>query len=60
MPIAIVEKRLSTADLLRREDHFKAQALPQVGHVLERFGIELVAEAGDEKLGLGHKQFGIR
>jgi hypothetical protein len=28
-----------------------------VGHVLERLGVELVAEAGDEKLGLGHMFF---
>ncbi len=51
---AVVEERLSAAGLFGREEQFHAQALQEMGHVLERGSVELVAQAGDEKLGFWH------
>jgi hypothetical protein len=45
---SIIEERLSAAGLLGRKEQLHAQALQEMGHVLERGGIELVAETGDE------------
>src|SRR5687768_12534153 len=50
----IIEERLSAAGLLRRKDHVHAKTLQNVGHVLQRRGIELVAKTGDKKLGFWH------
>ena len=51
---SIIEERLSAAGLFGRKDQFHAEALQDMGHLLERRGIELVTQAGDEKLGFWH------
>ncbi len=52
----IIEKRLSTAGLFGGKEQFHAKALEDACHVLKRRGIELIAEAGNEKLGFSHVQ----
>jgi hypothetical protein len=44
----VIEVRLSTAGLFVWKGQFHAQTLQQSSHVLECFGIELVAKAGNE------------
>ena len=52
---AIVEEWLSTAGLLRREGQFHSQVLQDMGHILKRGCIELIAETGKEELGFWHE-----
>jgi hypothetical protein len=51
---AIIEERLSAAGLFWRKNQFHPQSLQNASHILKRGSVELVTEAGNEKLGFWH------
>ncbi len=53
---AVIEKRLTTTSLLRRENQFHAQALQDKSHILKGGRVKLVAKTGKKKLGFWHNR----
>ena len=56
---SIIEQRLATAGLFGRKGQLHAETFQDISHVLKCGSVELVTEAGDEKLGLGHGVFAM-